>query len=142
MKELINSIDKIKDELQETLAFDEVYLAKEIIEKLATNEPNSVQMDDNDSSEVFLIGDHTSIDGIFCCPDFWEDVIEKKYNNIWYTKEPKENYLPTIVLSQGGSIDTQEPYWYKIFIYTYEGKLRVTLWSSDSHGAEYLTKVL
>ena len=142
MKALINSIDKIEDGLQETLAFDEVYLAKEIIEKLATNEPTLCTEYDNESSELFLVGDHTSIDGIFCCPDFWEDVIEKKYNNIWYTKEPKENYLPTIVLSQGGSIDTQEPYWYKIFIYTYEGKLRVTLWSSDSHGAEYLTKVL
>jgi len=133
VEELINSIDKIKDEFSKTLGLDEVYLPKEMIEELATNEPNSIHILDDEE---------TNFDGILCCPEFWEDVIEKKYNNIWYTKEPKENYVPAIVLSQGGSIDTGEPHYCKIFIYTYEGKLRVTRHVSDSHGFEYLTKVL
>jgi len=129
MEKLIKLINKERGvETKENVVLDEVYIGNEIIERLAEGEGNG---------ETFLK------EGIFCGPDFWERVIEPMYGNCWYSRELGDKYPnPAIVLSQGGGIDVGEPHWAKVFIYTYNGKLRATHHVSDGHGFEYLTKII
>ena len=130
MKEILEIINKERgSETRENVVLDEVYIGNEIIEKLAK--------DEGDGKEFLK-------EGIFCGPgDFWERVIQPMYGDLWYWREPGDKYPnPAIVLSQGGSIDVGEPHWAKVFIYTYNGKLRATRHVADGHGFEYLTKII
>jgi len=134
MKEILEIINKERGvEYQENVGLDEVYVGNEIIEALANNEG-----DGNDILDR----------GIFC-GEFWDEVIVPMYGDQWYSREPNgcveggSKYTnPVIVLSEGGGIDVGEPYWVKVFIYTYKGKLRATKHMCCSHGWEYLTKVI
>ena len=134
MEKLLKLISEDRDvELQENVMLDEVYIGDEIIERLAEGEGDG---------ETFLK------EGIFCGLEFWDEVIKPIYGDDWYARdntgcvEGGSKYTnPVIVLSEGG-IDAHEPYWAKVFIYYYKGKLKATRHVSDGHGFEYLTKII